>query len=104
MRQHPVNDVLTMCELSCYIYKVPRVILAFLCAVGFTACDCLRPALPRKAVKPLRYTSSDFAKMPSLKRSVRTSIRWKAMQGGADETECLLFGLGATVGGVSHNL
>lgn len=30
---------LTMCEVSCYIYKVPRVILAFLYAVGFTACD-----------------------------------------------------------------
>jgi hypothetical protein len=25
------------------------------------------------------------------------------MQGGADETECLLFGLGATVGSVSQN-
>jgi len=42
--------------------------------------------------------------MPSLKRPVRTSTRWKAMQGGADETECLLFGLGATVGSVSQNL
>src|SRR5580692_8480936 len=41
--------------------------------------------------------------MPSLKRPVRTSTRWKAMQGGADETECLLFGLGATVGSVSQN-
>ena len=44
-----------------------------------------------------------FAKMPSLKRLVRSSTRWKAMQGGADETECLLFGLGATVGSVSQN-
>jgi hypothetical protein len=30
---------LTMCELNCYIYKVPRVILAYLYAVSFTACD-----------------------------------------------------------------
>lgn len=34
-----VTARLTMCELSCYIYKVPRVILAFLYPVGFTACD-----------------------------------------------------------------
>jgi hypothetical protein len=42
--------------------------------------------------------------MPSLKRPVRTSTRWKAMQGGAGETERLLFGLGATVGSFSQIL
>jgi hypothetical protein len=64
----------------------------------------VRHACRQKAAEPLRYTSSDFLKMPSLKRPVRTSSRWKAMQGGADETERLLFGLGATVGSVSQNL
>lgn len=73
MRRGPVNDVLTMYEVNCYIYKVPRVILAFLYVVGFTALRLLRRTLRQKAVEPLRYTSSDFAKMPSLKRPVRTS-------------------------------
>jgi len=43
--------------------------------------------------------------MPSLKRLARTSTRWKAMQGAADETECLpnLSVRGATVGSVSPN-
>jgi hypothetical protein len=53
---------LTMCELNCYIYRVPRVILAFLYAVGFTVCGFCATGL-LKAVKPLRYTSSDIAKI-----------------------------------------
>jgi hypothetical protein len=55
MRHAPDNDVLTMCEVSCYIYRVPRVILAFLYAVGFTALRLLRRLLHPKAVEPLRY-------------------------------------------------
>jgi hypothetical protein len=88
MRHALHNDVLTMCELSCYICKVPRVILAFLYAVVFDGVRfCLMyTANSSRAAKIYVF---EVSKMPSLKRPVRTSTRWEAMQGGADETECL---------------
>jgi hypothetical protein len=52
-----------MCEANCYICMVPRVILAFLYAVGFYGALCACKVFRQKAVKPLRYTSSEIAKI-----------------------------------------
>ena len=64
MRGGLVNDVLTMGEVNCYIDRVPRVIQAFLYAVGFTALRLLCRILPLKAVEPQRYTSSMLRRCP----------------------------------------
>jgi hypothetical protein len=57
-----------------------------------------------KAVEPLRYTSSDFVEDALAEALCAYFLRWKAMQSDADETECLLLRLGATVGSVRPNL
>ncbi len=70
--------------------------MAFLWAALF---GCAWPLPPMKTVEPLRYTSSQMPVEGALAEMPCANFRHrKAMQGGADETECLPNGLGATVG------
>lgn len=71
---------LTVWELSCYIDRVPRVILAYLYGGFWLRAFAARWGLS-KTVEPQRYTSSEMpSRTPSLKCPARTSTG-RAMQG-----------------------